>query len=574
MDTRAEVLKAIRALKADFLANIIPQNDDTDEQENKKSSQADKLIQIALSEALLFHDELKDGYAVLPINGHREVWPLRSKFFKQYLVRRFFENEGKAPNNEAIRQALNVIEAKAMFDGPQINLNLRVAEHGGAFWYDLADKAWRAVKITPEGWEVVDVPPILFRRYKNTAPQVLPQHDGTLEMLKKYINLHDEEDWTLLIAAIVQMFIPDIPHAIPVFYGDKGAAKTTAQRVIRKLVDPAVRDTIALPNDKNELALLLTTNYAPCFDNLDGLSAWQSDMLCQAATGGGISKRELYTDMEEVILSFRRCPMLNGINLVASRDDLLDRSLLFRLERIDESKRKTEFEFWQEFEQDRPYILGAIFDTLSKAMAIYSNVKLPALPRMADFAMWGYAIWEAIEPGSGQKFMAAYWRNIAQAVEEAIVSDIVGNAIVEFMADKDEWQGTASELLEALNELPSVNEKDKTWPKRPNTLARKLNRIKSALADYGILVDSSRTEAQRTITLRKREKISSISSYRQEPSNEAAFRDDDNLTIPDDKQKISSCPEPLKTLHSEDNDDDDDIFADFIEIEDDGTFPF
>ena len=142
------------------------------------------------------------------------------------------------------------------------------------------------------------------------------------------------------------------------------------------------------------------------------------------------------------------------------------------------------------------------------------------------------------------------------------------------MADKDEWQGTASELLEALNELPSVNEKDKTWPKRPNTLARKLNRIKSALADYGILVDSSRTEAQRTITLRKREKISSISSYRQEPSNEAAFRDDDNLTIPDDKQKISSCPEPLKTLHSEDNDDDDDIFADFIEIEDDGTFPF
>ncbi|MDR9787650.1 MAG: hypothetical protein RJR37_10485 [Peptococcaceae bacterium MAG4] len=59
------------------------------------------------------------------------------------------------------------------------------------------------------------------------------------------------------------------------------------------------------------------TNYAPCFDNLDGLSPWQSDMLCQAATGGGISKRELYTDMEEVILSFLRCPMLNGINLVA-----------------------------------------------------------------------------------------------------------------------------------------------------------------------------------------------------------------------------------------------------------------
>ena len=50
---------------------------------------------------------------------------------------------------------------------------------------------------------------------------------------------------------------------------------------------------MTLPNDKNELVLMLMTNYTPCFDNMDGLSAWQSDMLCQAATGS-ISKGALH----------------------------------------------------------------------------------------------------------------------------------------------------------------------------------------------------------------------------------------------------------------------------------------
>jgi hypothetical protein len=531
--------------------------------EKDKPSQADILIQIATSSAFLFHDETKDGFASIAVNGHKETWPLRSKFFKQWLVRQYYEQTEKSPNNEALRQALNVIEAKAVFDGPEIKLNLRVAERDGALWYDLADGAWRAVRITPDGWEAINNPPILFRRFKNTAAQVLPQKGGSFDLLRKYINLKDDEDWLLLIALIVHAFVPGIPHAIPVFYGDKGAAKTTAQRVIRKLVDPAIRDTMTLPNDKNELVLMLMTNYAPCFDNLDGLSPWQSDMLCQAATGGGISKRELYTDMEEVILSFLRCPMLNGINLVASRDDLLDRCVLFKLERIDEEERKTETEFWRELEEDRPYILGAIFDVLAKALQIYPDVKLPVLPRMADFATWGYAIMEAAGD-MGEAFLRAYRKNIAGAVEEAVTNDIVGAVIVEFMEGKKEWQGTATELLEAMSELPSVNEKDKAWPKRPNTLTRKLNKIKSALADYGIQVeDFRRSTPDRThfwkISKKTVHIVQTVQEAQEPPKNRASTLDDilDDWTIP---QNLSSKKEASKNGVLDDMDDMDDIF--------------
>jgi len=494
-------------------------------EDGKKPSQADKLIQIAVGGAFPFHDEARDGFASIPINGHKETWPLRSKFFKQYLVRQFYELTEKSPNNEALRQALNVVEAKAVFDGPEIKLHLRTAEHDGALWYDLANDAWQAITITAAGWEVVDNPPILFRRYKNTAAQVLPKPGGKLGLLKKYVNLKDEADWALLFALIVHAFVPGVPHGIPVFHGDKGSAKTTAQRVIRKLIDPAIRDTMALPQDKNELALMLTTNYSPIFDNLDGLKPWQSDMLCQAATGGGISKRELYSDMEEIILSFLRCPMLNGINLVASRDDLLDRSVLFKLDRISQEQRKTEKDFWRALEWDRPYILGAIFTALSGAMRIYPTVNLPALPRMADFAEWGYAIMQAVD-GSGDEFLWAYHKNIAGAVEEAVISDVIGAAVAEFMDDKESWQGTATELLEQLNELPSVNTKEKGWPKKAYTLTRRLNKIKSALADYGINVETSRTGEKRFIAFANNRKIASLASLRHEATENGHSGDD------------------------------------------------
>ena len=47
-------------------------SDDNKDDESKKESQADALIRIATTEAFLFHDKAKDGYASITINGHKE----------------------------------------------------------------------------------------------------------------------------------------------------------------------------------------------------------------------------------------------------------------------------------------------------------------------------------------------------------------------------------------------------------------------------------------------------------------------------------------------------------------------
>src|ERR1035437_1826741 len=82
-----------------------------------RPKQADILIQIAQS-AKLFHSPDGSGFADLDINGHRETWPIRSKGFRRWITRRFFEETDSAANSEALQSALNVIEAKAHFDAP------------------------------------------------------------------------------------------------------------------------------------------------------------------------------------------------------------------------------------------------------------------------------------------------------------------------------------------------------------------------------------------------------------------------------------------------------------------------
>ncbi len=79
-----------------------------------------------------------------------------------------------------------------------------------------------------------------------------------------------------------------------------------------------------------------------------------SDALCRLATGGGFTTRTLYTDQEETIFDAKRPVIITSIVDIASRPDLLDRSLVVRLLPIPDSQRKEEQTLWVEFELARP----------------------------------------------------------------------------------------------------------------------------------------------------------------------------------------------------------------------------
>src|SRR5262249_21979630 len=171
------------------------------EQPRKRKSQADILIEMALeSGAELFHTPVDDSYISFDVNDHRETWPVRSKATRQWLTRGFYRVTQKAPNSEAMKTALNLLEAKARFDGKRHDVHLRTAWQGGSLFYDLCDERWRAVQISIAGWRIVERAPAKFIRYRHMSAQVLPAPGGNLDDLFEFINVKSETDRKLLRA--------------------------------------------------------------------------------------------------------------------------------------------------------------------------------------------------------------------------------------------------------------------------------------------------------------------------------------------------------------------------------------
>jgi hypothetical protein len=196
---------------------------------------------------------------------------------------------------------------------------------------------------------------------------------------------------------------------------------------------------------------------------------------------------------------------INGINVVSSKPDLLERSILIELERISEEKRRTEAEIFSEFEILKPQILGAIFNVVSKAVLIEPSVKLNNFPRMADFCKWGCAIAEAIGY-ERDVFLGAYFENIKNQNNEVINDNLEAIAVIEFLKNKDYWQGSASQLLSELEksakEIGINVDREKSFPRAANVLSRRLNQIKPNLSQLGIKIHKK----GRVITIQKVEK--------------------------------------------------------------------
>ena len=507
-------------------------------EEEEKVPQAEILIQIAEANAELFLNDSKEATASYFVNSDQRItqpvgFTPRSSF-GIYLAHEYRKENKRAAGSEAISRALLALQGIAAYSGRVVALENRIAFHQNAVWYDLG--AGYAVRVDSSGWKIVNgsAVPILFKGQQHQERQLHPVGGGDYKKLFHHFRVK-VEDQALMLAWLVAAFIPSIPRPILGLSGEKGSGKTSQVRKLRKLIDPSITETLRLSNDAGELVAILDHHYMCNFDNLDGLRAWQSDALCRACTGEGNEKRQLFTDDQAIIRRFRRVIVFNGINCAAARADLLDRCVMFELQRIDPASRRAEEDLWAEFEAERPELLGAIFDLLSKAMKLKPAIKLKELPRMADFAIWGAAIATAAAGEQGAvDFMQAYRRNIDSANSEVISGTPIAAAIIKIAADimpvmsgeKVVYRKifTAGELLKELNFIAADIGVDDVrhhpgWPKAPNSLTRKLRGILSNLRDAGVLVTiGEHGEVGRMITIERVNKEPKTSSEPSGPS--------------------------------------------------------
>ena len=184
------------------------------------------------------HFLIPTSRAECPFAWTRTLTTIRSvRAFQLFLLRIYYLDTGESPGAQAIRAAAELFEARALFDGQECPVHLRVAEHGGRLYLDLCDRAWRAVEIDAEGWRMVDRPPAKFRRTRGSQPLPEPGPGGSLEELRSFFNV-DHHGWILIRAFLVAALRPGFPLPILVAKGEQGAGKSTACRVISSLIDP------------------------------------------------------------------------------------------------------------------------------------------------------------------------------------------------------------------------------------------------------------------------------------------------------------------------------------------------
>ena len=160
-----------------------------------------------------------------------------------------------------------------------------------------------------------------------------------------------------------------------------------------------------------------------------------------------------------------------------------------------DADRKTEEDFFADFDAVHPKILGAIFDLLSAGLRRIEEVKKRGLklPRMADFARWAIAC--TGEEFGEETFKKNYEENIQDAISTVLEASPVAQALI---AEMDESESevvklTSGQWLKTLSDRAGKRvSKSRDWPSTGKAMSAQLKRAAGYLRRVGLEVSPSK----------------------------------------------------------------------------------
>jgi hypothetical protein len=443
---------------------------------------ADKLIALARSQCQFLHDAQREPYAVFEAAAARQVHRVLSQRFSDYLSHAYYTQHDRAPTEQSLKVALATLRGQAQFEGEDCEVFTRIAKTEAGYWLDLCNDAWQCVQITATGWAVVaGAGAPLFTRSASMRPLPVPERGGALDALWHLVNI-PEADRLMVLAWMLECLRADTPHVVLELVGEQGTAKSSTQRALRRLIDPNQADLRAAPKSVEDVWIAARNSHLVSLENLSHLHPQYQDALCVLATGGGYSARTFYTNAEETILELRKPIVLNGISVIVTAQDLLDRCLHIDLPTIE--SRELAGDMDARFEAAQPQLLGALLDLFVKVLAKLPGVSIAPehRPRMADFAALGEAVFQVRGERAGA-FLTRYNAMRKDGVRRTIDASPVGAALVAYLAAvASGFNGTLSELLDRLDRYRPHGE---AWPRSPKGLGDALRRLAPALRLIG-----------------------------------------------------------------------------------------
>ena len=448
------------------------------------------------------------AWAVMP-EGRALRLDARGSPFAAWLRHRFLTVHGKPARAGDVSDVLGALIGRARFEGPRREVHTRVAEHEGNIYLDLGREDTLAVQITPEGWSLIERPPVLFATSEALAALPEPLEDARVEDLGALIDLLGlpAEEAFLTTAWVLACLQPGRPFVLLLLIGAAGSGKSTRTRMLRLLIDPAGADGTLVaspPREGRDLFAAASGTHVLALDNLSSMPRWLSDLLSSIATGSGQATRRLYTDNELAVVQVRQPVILNGIDIPGLGEDLMDRAIAITCPPV--AGAQTEADLWQKARAAAPRILGALLTVTSAALRNRSEVDIPPeeRPRMLDFATWIKAAEPSLRRVPEWKdvdFLQLYEANRQQSSDEILEADPLGALLVR-LAREGRWEGSASELLEALEQMLENEHgpdkamqiiKGKRWPSAPHVLGARLRRLVPQLRAAGIAARRDRS---------------------------------------------------------------------------------
>lgn len=463
-----------------------------------------------------FHDKMENAYAAVQLDhGQVEYMAVNEKRYKQMLIRMLYTNYGKTVSSEAMKQVIGTLEAEANYKGAEIEPAVRCKYSDGKLYYHIADAEQTVFCVSKEGISILEDCPIPFIKRQNMLEQVIPmdrevkkgeKKTSFRKLARKYWKFASEEDMILHNVVLLTRFISDIPAPIVYYKGDRGSSKTTSMKMDKMLIDPSCIDIKALPSSEEDVAVALSGQYLICFDNVEGgITKDIANIFCISCSSGFFSRRKRYTDNETADIKLSTRLSFSGITSISDRPDFLDRCICLSTKRIPASERRPVNDILEEFKRDLPYLLYKSLKILSKALAIYEGLDLSELPRMADFAMFGYAIAEALDYG-GDRFLDIYRKNQDELLDMMVEEDTVVSVLIEFIKKTHYFCGKMMELRVQLIEQATAMEIDVRYLlKAESAWSRKLNQSQSVLEMFGIYQERGKSNGNRYIKIWKEE---------------------------------------------------------------------
>lgn len=194
----------------------------------------------------------------------------------------------------------------------------------------------------------------------------------------------------------------DITSSRPImaWVGEKGSGKTVIQRSIGRFIyGPDFAESL-MPDDRRDFMAKVVNQPLAFIDNYDDGVNWANDILAGVATGSGVDLREYFTTLGLSQYTPRCWLSLTSRDPPFRRDDVADRTLVFRVERV----RDTDFvgmgTYLRQVEEHRDELWSTYLDNLQAVLAEYAGRDIDAMSsghRMADWAILATVVGDALD---------------------------------------------------------------------------------------------------------------------------------------------------------------------------------